>query len=120
MSEDQSPLDFSAIDPTAPQLDFERRLAGVRRAAGGALARRRAGGTALVVVSRWRLPLMAALFLVMFASLAMLRATQRDPAIDAEPQDEIAAALGLDTPFGSVILSDSLSAADVLLGGFEP
>lgn len=121
MNEDETPLDLAALDPTVPPLAFERRLARVRTATRGSLARRRAGGTAFLVVSRWRAPLLAALFLVMFVSLAMLRVTQRDPGIDTDmQQDEIADALGLDTPFGSAMLSDSLSAADVLLGGIDP
>jgi hypothetical protein len=120
MSEDEAPLDLSALDPTVPPPAFERRLATVRHAARGALARRRAGGTAFVVVTRWRAPLLAALFLVMFVSIALLRGAQGEAVAEADTQDEIADALGLTSPLGSGLLSDTLSAADILLGGFDP
>jgi hypothetical protein len=121
--EEPDPVDLSALDPRQPPSEFERRLAGVRRAAQGALSRRRSGGTALFVVTRWRAPLLAALFLVMIISVALLRSSRADVRGETEPQlatDEIADALGLSSPLGMVLLSDTTSAADVLLGGFDP
>ena len=121
MSEkDDAPLDLSSLDPTIPTLEFERRLALVKQAMQPSLRRRRTGGTAFLVVSRWRAPLMAALFLVMIVSAALLRGAVGDAAGEADAQDEIANALGLDSPLGPALLSDTMSPADVLLGGFEP
>jgi cell division septal protein FtsQ len=122
-NEEPAAIDLSALDPELPPSEFERRLAKVRSAANGALARRRAGGTAFVVVARWRAPLLAALFLVMFISVALLRSARSDVRAEAESQiatDEIADALGLSSPLGMVLLSDTTSAADLLLGGFDP
>jgi hypothetical protein len=116
-------IDLSALDPEQPAAEFEGRLASIRRGAQGALLRRRSGGTALFVVTRWRAPLLAALFLVMLVSLALLRSARNDMRSEMESQaapDEIADALGLSTPLGMLLLSDTTSAADVLLGGFDP
>ena len=120
MSEHDVPVDLSPLDPTVPAPAFERRLGSVRQAFQPALRSRRAGGTPFLVVSRWRAPLMAALFLVMIVSAALMRRAVGDAAGEADAQDEIANALGLDSPLGPALLSDTMSPADVLLGGFEP
>ena len=120
MSEHDVPVDLSPLDPTLPASAFERRLVSVRQALQPALRRRRAGGTPFLVVSRWRAPLMAALFLVMLVSAALMRGAVGEAAGEADAQDEIADALGLGAPLGPALLSDTMSPADVLLGGFDP
>jgi hypothetical protein len=113
---EELPTDLSALDPTQPPLAFARRLKAVRAAAGGALRRRRTG-TPLTMVAQWRLPLLAALFLVMIVSAALFRSVQSETGVDAVGTDEIADALGI-----SAVLGDDAPAsspADILLGGNE-
>ena len=56
----------------------------------------------------------------MLVSAALMRGAVGEAAGDADPQDEIADALGLGAPLGPALLSDTMSPADVLLGGFDP
>jgi len=117
MNEDR-PTDLRALDPTHPPLAFARRVAAVRVAAAGALRRRRSG-SALAMVAHWRVPLLAALFLVMLISAALFRSVQGDSGIDTVGTDEVADALGVTSVLGD---GDDLSAsspADILLGGYE-
>ena len=132
MTDDDRPLDLSALDPTHPRATFDRRLARIQRATEGVVRRRREGGTALGLVARWRVPLLAAATLIMAVSATLARGAAGDPsqtlvdaiAADSTPpadaSDEIADALGLSTALGTVLLSDSASAADFLLGGYWP
>ena len=113
---EELPTDLSALDPTQPPLAFARRLKAVRTAAAGALRRRR-NGTALDMVAHWRAPLLAALFLVMFVSAALLRSVQGDAGVDAVGTDEVADALGVSTVLGDD--TPATSSSDILLGGYE-
>src|ERR1039458_3394534 len=118
MNEDH-PVDLSALDPTTPPEAFEARLAAGRRAARFALLRRRGRGDALCVVARWRAPLLAALFLVMFASAAVIRAVQGEAGLEADQSGEIADVLADSSTTDDALLSPSTSTTDLLLGGYE-
>ena len=115
---EELPADLSALDPTQPPLAFARRLKAVRVAAAGALRRRR-NGTALAMVAQWRVPLLAALFLLMVASAALFRSVQGETGIDAVGTDEVADALGVSTVLGDGDDAPATSTADILLGGYE-
>src|SRR5579862_4016131 len=112
------PVDLSALDPTLPPSAFEERLAGVREATRFALLRRRDGRNALFVVARWRVPLMAALFLVIVASAAVLRAVQAESGPPADATSEIADVLSDSISAEDSLLSTTTTATDLLLGGF--
>jgi hypothetical protein len=116
---EEHPVDLSALDPTTPSGAFEARLARVRRAARHALLQRRAGGNALAVMARWRVPLMAALVLVMLASTVLVRTVQSEAGLEPEPADEIADLLGVPAQDGDDLLSTATSTSDLLLGGFQ-
>ncbi len=115
---EELPTDLSALDPTSPPLAFARRLSAVRAAAGEALRKRRTG-TPLAMVAHWRVPLLAALFLVMLASAALFRSVQGDTGIDTVGTDEVADALSASTVLGDGDDQSSASPADILLGGYE-
>ena len=115
---EEPPTDLSALDPTHPPLAFARRLAAVRTAAGGAFRRRRTR-TPLAMVADWRVPLLAALFLVMLVSAALFRSVQGGTGIDAVGTDEVADALGVSAVLGDGDDAPSTSPADILLGGYE-
>jgi len=70
---DDERLDLSALDPTEPPAEFERRVRAVLAAAAPALRLRRLGlaGGALGLVARWRVPLLAAAAIVILISAAM-------------------------------------------------
>ena len=117
---DDEPIDFTPLDPTQPPAAFARRVAGVRHAAQGALWRRRQAATPLGLVARWRLPLMAAMLLVMLASLATLRtlsgeAASTDSTVVA---DDIADALGVSGSVGDALTGDKVSTV-ALMGRFD-
>jgi hypothetical protein len=109
-------VDLSALDPTQPPLAFQRRLVAVRNAAASALRGRRTR-TPLAMVAQWRAPLLAALFLLMIVSAALIRSVQGETGIDAVGTDEVADALGASTVLGDD--APAASTADILLGGFE-
>jgi hypothetical protein len=113
------PIDFSAIDPTLPPEAFEARLATVAVATRAAMARRVVARTPLGFLTRWQLPLMAAMLLVMLASAVMVRIAQGDATTELTTNDEVADALGLSTPAGSALLTGNTTSTDLLLGGFE-
>jgi hypothetical protein len=121
MTDDETsePIDLSALDPTQPPAAFARRVARVRHAAQGTLWRRRQAATPLGIVERWRMPLMAAMLLVMLASMATLRAIGADPATDSVAiSDEIAEAFGVTGSVGEALTGES-GATTALLGGFD-
>jgi hypothetical protein len=97
---EELPADLSALDPTQPPLAFARRLKAVR-------------------VAQWRVPLLAALFLLMVASAALFRSVQGETGIDAVGTDEVADALGVSTVLGDGDDTPVTSPADILLGGYE-
>lgn len=118
---DEDPIDLSALDPTMPPAAFARRLAGVRHAAQGALWRRRQAATPLGLVARWRLPLMAAMLLVMLASLATLRTLSGESATTSDSTvvaDDIADALGVSGSVGDAISGEKVSTV-ALMGRFD-
>jgi hypothetical protein len=112
-------VDLSALDPTMPPEAFEARLAAIRRSTRFALLRRRESGNALFVVARWRAPLLAALFLVMIASAALIRAVQGEAGLEADQSGEIADAVADFSTTDDALLSPSTSTTDLLLGGYE-
>ena len=120
MNEDENPLptDLSALDPTTPPLAFARRLANVRKAAAGALRKRRYG-TPLAMVANWRAPLLAALIVMMIISAALFRSVQGETGIDAVGTDEVADALGVSAVLGDGDDAAAASPAEILLGGYE-
>lgn len=118
MIDDEVPMDLSALDPTQPPLAFQRRLVAVRTAAEGALRRRRTR-TPLAMVAQWRMPLLAALFLMMIVSAALFRSVQGETGIDAVGTDEVADALSNTALLGDGDDAPAVSPADVLLGGNE-
>src|ERR1035437_1252884 len=118
MIDDEVPVDLSALDPTQPPLAFQRRLVAVRAAAEGALRRRRIF-TPLAMVAQWRVPLLAALFLLMIVSAALFRSVQGETGIDAVGTDEVADALSNTALLGDGDDAQSTSPADILLGGYE-
>jgi hypothetical protein len=116
MNED--PIDFAFLDPTVDADTFDRRVAQIRFAASAIMARRRAGGTPFAFVARWRAPLIAALLLVTFVSIALLRTVRVDAGLDTDtPSDEVAEVLGATTPMSELLLSTSTSPTDALLDG---
>ena len=116
---DLTPIDFAAIDPTLPPAAFEARLATVGVVTHAAMRRRMVARTPLGFMTRWQLPLMAAMLLVMIASAVTIRIAQGDPAADLTAGDEVADALGLSTPAASALLTGNTTSTDLLLGGFE-
>jgi hypothetical protein len=114
---EELPTDLSPLDPTQPPFAFAQRLARVRHAASGALRSRRTG-TPLAMVAHWRVPLLAALFLVMLFSAALFRSVSSEANADAVGTDEIADALGVSAVLGDGNDSPD-SPADILLGGYE-
>lgn len=119
MIDDEMPVDLSALDPTHPPLAFQRRLVAVRKAAEGALRKRRAR-TPLSIVAQWRVPLLAALFLIMIISAALFRSVQGETGMDAVGTDEVADALAASTVLGDGDDSPAASPAEILLGASEP
>jgi hypothetical protein len=121
---DEDPIDLSALDPTQPPAAFARRVANVRHAAQGALWKRRHAATSaspLGLVARWRLPLMAAMLLVMLASLATLRALSGEAGTTADSVsvgDDIADALGVSGSVGAALTGESISTV-ALMGRFD-
>jgi hypothetical protein len=127
---DDNPMDLSALDPTQPPAAFARRVANVRHAALGALWQRRQAATRAVsrvpasplgLVARWRLPLMAAMLLVMLASLATLRALSGESGSTADSVsvgDDIADALGVSGSVGAALTGESMSTV-ALMGRFD-
>ena len=127
---DDNPMDLSALDPTQPPAAFARRVANVRHAAQGTLWRRRQAATLSVprvpasplgLVARWRLPLMAAMLLVMLASLATLRALSGESGSTADSVsvgDDIADALGVSGSVGAALTGESISTV-ALMGRFD-
>ncbi len=117
---DEDPVDLAALDPTQPPAAFATRLASVHRAAAHALARRRSPVNALGVVARWRVPLLAALLLVMLCSIALVRAVQTETGLEVDATDELAAVFGASTTTDDdSVLTPDASSIDVLLGGYE-
>jgi hypothetical protein len=89
----------------------------VRAAAEGALRRRRTR-TPLAMVAQWRVPLLAALFLLMIVSAALFRSVQTETGIDTVGTDEVA-----DATAATAVLGDdapTASTAELLLGVTEP
>ena len=123
MTEEQ-PIDFSTIDPTQPPAAFARRVGRVRHAAQGTLWRRRqaaASASPLGLVARWRLPLMAAMLLVMLASLATLRSLSGEAGTANDSfsvSDDIADALGVTGSVGAALTGESVSTV-ALMGRFD-
>jgi hypothetical protein len=115
---DDIPTDLSALDPTQPPRAFARRVAAVRTAAGSALRRRRAG-TPLAMVAHWRVPLLAALVLMMLCSAVLLRSAQADTSADVTVTDEVADALDISAVLGDGSDTPTTTPADILLGGYE-
>lgn len=118
------PIDFRSIDPTQPVDAFDRRVAQIRFAASGVMARRRAGGVLFVQLIRWRAPLLAALLLVTLVSIALLRTVRVESGLDAyasspsfAASDEVAEVLGATSPMGELLMSTSASSTDALLDG---
>lgn len=118
------PIDFRSIDPTVSAEAFDRRVAQIRFAAGGVMARRRAGGTLVGQLFRWRAPLLAALLLVTLVSIGLLRTVRVESGLDPDgapasygPSDEIAEVLGATSPMGELLMSTSASSTDALLDG---
>lgn len=116
---DLTPIDFRAIDPTLPPEAFEARLALVGVATRAAMSRQMVARTPLTFMTRWQLPLMAAMLLVMLASAMMIRVAQGDTGAELTANDEVADALGLSTPAASALLTGNTTSTDLLLGGFE-
>ena len=116
---EELPTDLSALDPTQPPLAFARRLAAIRAAADSTLRRRRIR-TPLAVLAQWRAPLLAALFLLMIVSAALLRSVQGESGIDATGTDEVAVAIGVSAVLGDGDDSPAATPAEILLGGNEP
>jgi len=115
---EELPTDLSALDPTHPPLAFAHRVKNVRTAASGALRKRRTVAP-LAMVAHWRVPLLAALFLLMIASAALFRSVQGDTGIETVGTDEVADALGASSVLGDGDDSPSATPADILLGGYE-
>ena len=116
---DEDPVDLGALDPTQPPAAFAARVASVRRAAAHALARRRSPINALSVVARWRAPLLAALLVVMLASIALVRAVQSETGLEMDVTDEVAAVFGLPAAADDGVLAPDATSVDVLLGGYQ-
>ena len=118
------PIDFRSIDPTLHADAFDRRVAQIRFAASGAMARRRARGALAGQLFRWRAPLLAALLLVTLVSLALLRTVRVEAGLDSysasasyAAPDEVAEVLGATSPMGELLMSTSASSTDALLDG---
>lgn len=118
MMNEEQPTDLSALDPTQPQLAFARRVASVRAAAAGALRRRR-DGTPFAMLAHWSAPLLAALFLMMLVSAALLRSVPADTGIDSVGSDEVADAISASAMLGDGDDQPAATPAEVLLGGYE-
>jgi hypothetical protein len=118
MMNEERPTDLSALDPTQPQLTFARRVAAVRTAAAGSLRRRRER-TPFAMLAHWSAPLLAALFLIMIVSAALLRSVPSDTAIDTVGTDEVADALSASAVLGDGDDQPAATPAEILLGGYE-
>ena len=124
---DDRPIDFTALDPTQPALAFELRMARINRAARGELRRRRGNGDAFSLVARWRLPLAAAMLLMILSSALILGIANGDPAGELSTDvadvstttgtDDIANALGVSSGAGAWLQEPSTSSTEALLVG---
>ena len=111
------PIDFAALDPTIPPEAFARRLTAVRDAARFALARRRHEAGALVEVTRWRSPLIAAMVALMVISAVIFRTSTGDAGLAVSPTDEVAESLGITATAGDSLLGTEASSVDAILRG---
>jgi hypothetical protein len=125
---DDRPIDLTALDPTQPALAFELRMARINRAARAELRRRRGERDAFSLVARWRLPLAAAMVLMILSSAMILRYASSDPAGELAADvaestsavgttDDVATALGVSTTAGAWLQEPSTSSTEALLVG---
>jgi len=110
-------IDFTALDPTLPPDAFARRLATAREHARFGLARRRHEAGALVEVTRWRAPLIAAMVALMVLSAVVFRSATNDAGLTVSATDEVAESLGLTTTAGDTLLGLDASSVDAILRG---
>ncbi len=110
-------IDFAALDPTLPTDAFARRLATARAHARFGLARRRHEAGALVEVTRWRSPLIAAMVALMIISAVVFRSATNDAGLGVSPTDEVAESLGITTTAGDSLLGLDASSVDAILRG---
>ena len=110
-------IDFTALDPTLPPDAFARRLATVRENARFGLARRRHEVGALVEVTRWRSPLIAAMVALMIISAVVFRTATTDAGLSVSPTDEVAESLGITTTAGDGLLGPDAASVDAILRG---
>lgn len=68
----ENPFDFSALDPTADRVEYERVLRRIARGAAPLLAARRTARGPFRQIVRWRRPTMAAAAIVILASVTAL------------------------------------------------
>ena len=110
-------IDFTALDPTVPPDAFARRLSTARDNAQFALTRRRHEAGALVEVTRWRSPLIAAMIALMIISAVVFRSATNDAGLGVSPTDEVAESLGITTTAGDSLLGLDASSVDAILRG---
>lgn len=112
------PIDLSAIDPSADATTFERTIASITTAAADRLAARRAKMDAIVLLARWRRPMLAAAAVAALISGTIL-ATVRVPDYSVAPQtDGIAEAMGVPAAVAQWMAGDRLPTTADLLSAF--
>jgi hypothetical protein len=110
-------IDFTALDPSLPPTAFAHRLSTLRERARFGLARRRHEAGALVEVTRWRAPLIAAMVALMIISAFVFRTATADAGLAVSTSDEVAESLGLATTDNESLLSPDASSVDAILRG---
>jgi hypothetical protein len=110
-------IDFSALDPTLPPAAFARQLATARENARFGLARRRHEAGALVEVTRWQSPLIAAMVALMIISAVVFRSATGEAGLTVTPADEVAESLGIASTAGDSLLGPDASSVDAILRG---
>ena len=113
-----SPVDFSAIDPTADPVEFDRRVEAIITQAATELASRRMRSNPVLQLASWRRPMLAAAALVAVVLATVLTQIQvpQQPLIET---DGIAEAVGVPQQLAQWIWSDSLPSTADLYVAFE-
>ncbi len=112
------PIDLSAIDPSTDTARFERTIASITTAAADQLAARRTNADAIVLLARWRRPMLAAAAIAALIS-GTIMATVRVPDYSVAPEtDGIAEAMGVPAAVAQWMAGDQLPTTADLFSAF--
>ena len=112
------PIDLSAIDPSAHATTFERTIGSITAAATDQLAARRANVDAIVLLARWRRPMLAAAAIAALISGTILATVRVPDSFVAPETDGIAEAMGVPAAVAQWMASDQLPTTADLLSAF--